>query len=280
MIAPENRKCTLLKSALLASFGIATVLFLIAATSGTPEIEVLNSSMFDAIDRIEFHDFNLEKHERIDGIMGYEKWKVEVNYKPYWISMDRTTPEDGPKLYWHENKNDGDAKVDPNGFPWIDLYLDPRGKTLNKKAHHNIFSLGLKHFGNVWHSMCYKNGVLRDEIEVLGTEKVDGRVTWVLSLEIPEYSSFKIKVKKDESIFTISERYLVPADKIVMINPDVDDIFDVDEGQEILVPTHYASSGKLWLDQETSLPIKQEVYDEKGLYERYVYLGVQVNNSH
>lgn len=279
MIAVENRKCTVLNSVLLCTFGMAVLFLLFGATPSNPEVEDLNQAMFAAIDQIAYHDFELEKHERVGEYVGFEKWDVKVNYEPYWINLDRSIPEDGPSLYWHEDENDGDAKVEPNGFPWFDLYLDPRGKTLNKNAHHNIFSLGLKHFGKVWRSMCYNNGQLRTETKLLGQEKLEDKMTWVISVSVSDYSTISVTIKDEGSLFEISERYLVPADKIVLINPDVDDLFDISKGQEILVPNCYAMSGKLWIDKTTMLPVQQEVYDEKGLYERYVYLDLEVKNS-
>ena len=279
MLVAENRKCTVLNGALLCTFGLAVLILSLGATSSNPEVEELNVAMFAAIDRIEQHSFDLGKHERIGEFVGVEVWHVQIDYEPYTIDMERTTPEDGPSLFWQEGKNDGDVVVDPNGFPWIEMDLDPRGKTLNKKAHHNIFSLGLKHFGRIWRSMCYSNGKLRDEVKVLGEEKLEGKTTWLLSINVPDYSTISVTIKDEGSLFEISERYLVPADKIVLMNPDVDDIFDISEGQEILVPNCYAMSGKLWIDKATMLPIQQEVYDEKGLYERYIYLNLKVNNS-
>lgn len=276
MLSAENRKCNVLKGTILPTIGIIVLFLSLGATINKPEVEDLNVAMFAAIDRIEQHSFDLGKHERIGEFVGVEVWHVNIDYDPYTIDMKRTTPEDGPRLFWQEGENDGDARVDPNGFPWIEMDLDPRGKTLNKKAHHNIFSLGLKHFSKIWRSMCYRNGKLRAEVKVIGEEIIDGKTTWVLSIDVPDYSTITVTLKDEESLFEISERYLVPVDKIVLMNPEVDDLFDISEGQEILVPNCYAMSGKVWIDRSTMFPVQQEVYDEKGLYERYVYSNLKV----
>ena len=54
-----------------------------------------------------------------------------------------------------------------------------------------------------------------------------------------------------------------------MMNPSVKDYEDVHEGQIIRVSNYYNRKIEFYIDRNTWLPLRQMIYDQKGLYERY-----------
>jgi outer membrane lipoprotein-sorting protein len=48
-------------------------------------------------------------------------------------------------------------------------------------------------------------------------------------------------------------------------------------GKTIKVPTSYAKKSTIYINQTNFYPIFQEMYDDKGLYEKYEYSGLKVN---
>ena len=64
---------------------------------------------------------------------------------------------------------------------------------------------------------------------------------------------------------------------ILDINESVDDYYDIKPGQIIKIPNDYASKMIMFVDKEFILPLVMEVYDEKGVFERYEYKKLQLN---
>jgi len=54
----------------------------------------------------------------------------------------------------------------------------------------------------------------------------------------------------------------------------VDDYEDVEENQEILILNLYCKKITFYVDKENFLPIRQLIYDDKGLFEEYRYFNI------
>ncbi|HIA36421.1 MAG TPA: LysM peptidoglycan-binding domain-containing protein, partial [Flavobacteriales bacterium] len=86
-------------------------------------------------------------------------------------------------------------------------------------------------------------------------------------------------VKKGQTILDIAEERLINEYMIVSVNPGVDDYNDVSEGQKIKIPVVYVKKSILYIDKINYLPIKQVMYDDKGLFEEYEFLNLKVNST-
>jgi outer membrane lipoprotein-sorting protein len=60
-------------------------------------------------------------------------------------------------------------------------------------------------------------------------------------------------------------------------NKGISDYKDVREGQDIMIPNFYAKMTVMYIDKQNLLPILIRAYDDKGLFESYEYLNLQVN---
>ena len=75
----------------------------------------------------------------------------------------------------------------------------------------------------------------------------------------------------------IATERMVSEYMIVQVNDDIDNYYDVKEGQVIKIPILYAKRTVLYIDKVKHLPIKQEMSDDKGLFERYSMTNLKVN---
>jgi len=59
----------------------------------------------------------------------------------------------------------------------------------------------------------------------------------------------------------------------LLLNPAAKNYDDVQPGQVIRIPNFYCRKIIFTIDRIHWLPLKQEVYDESGLYEQYEFLS-------
>lgn len=104
-----------------------------------------------------------------------------------------------------------------------------------------------------------------------------GRKMYQMELINEYYQIIDYTVKPHEDVDNIAKKLNLNAYAIIELNKDVDGYDDVDEGQVIKVPDHYAKSMSLLIDQETHLPLVIKVFDGKGLYEKYEYNSISLN---
>ena len=60
-------------------------------------------------------------------------------------------------------------------------------------------------------------------------------------------------------------------------NSSIKDYNDIYTGQVIKIPNDYSPKMNLLIDKEKLTPVLMEVFDHKGLYERYEYSNVSIN---
>jgi len=84
-------------------------------------------------------------------------------------------------------------------------------------------------------------------------------------------------VLNGEDLNAIGKKQMVSEYMILHANEAVDDYDDVKAGQEIQIPILYAKRTILYVDKQYFLPIRQEMYDDKGLFEIYEFHNLKVN---
>lgn len=224
-------------------------------------------------------EFTFLKEERIEETYEYSTSEVKVqNIDQFCVYMKSNTPREGLEILYREGENDGDVLINTNSFPYININLDPMGDLIRIDQHHTIHDLG---FFTI-------QGIVKNFIESLGDslEKYikrypdyswDGIDCYKILVDYTDYTYFEYTVQEGEDVDDIADRFHVNAYMILEKNDDLDDYDDVDEGDVILIPNLYAKKCEILLDKETFLPIRQIIYDEKGLYEKFEYKNVNVN---
>jgi len=185
----------------------------------------------------------------------------------------------GPEVVWIEGKNNGNALVNPDGFPYINLNLDPLGSIMRENQHHTIYEVGFDYFADVIkNSIGLAGEKFDDYFKCGGTLTWDSHECYLLTAEYPDFKYVDYTVLKRETLVTIGRKLKVSDYMLLEINSDkVDNYNDVKANQKIKVPNRYASKMILYIDKELLLPRVIKVYDEKGLFESYEYHDLQMN---
>lgn len=234
--------------------------------------------MLSSIDRIKTLKYKIKQFERIKGEMIIAVQDIKLSTSPFKVYVYVHLPDEGAELLWVEGKNDGDAIVNPNGFPYFNLNMDPYGKIMRKNQHHTIFELGFDYLAQIIRAaLARTDDDFYNYCEYKGTIKWNNIDCHKIVIEYDEFKYVPYIVGKGETVLSIAKKLGVSEYMLVEINPAIDNYDDVKARQQIKVPNAYAKKTILYIDKRNNLPIVQKMYDEKGLYEIFEFHNTQVN---
>jgi hypothetical protein len=236
----------------------------------------LIDKIFEAINNIKTLRYSLHINERIKGHMRYSESNVKLQISPRKLYLHLR----GPEVLWIQGANNGEALVNPNAFPYMNLNLDPYGSLMRKDQHHTIHEMGFTYLADILKDGMKRVGPKLDKYFMfLGEEKFNNRTCYKLSINFPDFAWGPYTVKKGENVTTIARKLRVSEYMVLENNPKVDGYNDVKEGQIIQVPNEYAKLTLLLIDKEYLVPVNNTIFDDKGLFETYEYYNLQINST-
>jgi len=250
----------------------------ISIGQGISECKQIVEKMISSIEKIETLSYTLNQNERINGEMIAGKQDVKLSVKPFKVYIYSHMPNEGAEVLWVTGKNGGDALVNPRSFPYINLNLDPYGSLLRKDQHHTLHKSGFNYLKDIIEFALDTAGVdFGKYFSCKGLVQVEGRACYKVIIEYDQFNYLTYTVKKGQTVLDIAQERMVNEYMIISINSDVDDYDDVKEGQLIKIPIVYAKKTILYIDKINYLPIKQVLYDDKGLFEKYRFSNLKIN---
>ena len=246
-----------------------------AYSPAPPSCKEILQNTIAVIEKVKSLKFHLKVTERIKGKLKMTESYIKLNRSPRKIYMALK----GPEVLWVEGKNDGKALVNPNGFPYMNLNLDPFGSIMRENQHHTINEIGFEYFADI-----IKNSIAsaQDKFDLYfkctGTLTWDSRECYFITAEYPDYKYSEYVVQKGETLTSIAGKLKVSDYMLLEINsPKVSNYHDIKAGQKIKVPNVYGCKMILYIDKELLIPRVIKVYDEKGLFEAYEYHELEIN---
>lgn len=206
-----------------------------------------------------------------------QKSAVKIQHKPLLIYYKQEYPRSGLELLFVEGKNENKALINPNGFPWVNVNLSPYSSNIMEDQHHTIYDMGLHSLAVILEHLWKKYDKKAPSMVKLEQDVVwDGHSCYQITMENPDFKYVDYTVQKGESLFSIARKLKVNEYMILEKN-NLNDFFGVKEGQVLKVPEDYAKKMTLYLDKKRLIPLVMKVYDDKGLYEDYLYFGIEIN---
>lgn len=235
--------------------------------------------MINTTKKIKTLRFTLKKRERIDGKMVEQASAVKMCRSPYKVYMRQSSPKDGLEVLLNPGWNDDKALINTNGFPWVNVSLDPNGAKMRDGQHHCMYQSGFDLGMDILHFLLFEKykSDANNMVKVAGTINWKGHSCYQILLENDNFGYNTHTVKQGETVLSISEKYMVNEYMILALNDDVSGYWDVKAGQQIKVPNDYASRMVIYVEKDRMVPRFMQVYDEKGLFEQYEYLDLEVN---
>ncbi|MEX0967706.1 MAG: DUF1571 domain-containing protein [Bacteroidia bacterium] len=235
-------------------------------------------NMFTAAHKVETLQYTMAKKERIDGKMVSQVSTTKMQSEPLKVYIRQQSPEEGLEVLYVTGKNNGKALINPNGFPWINVSLDPLGGQMRKDQHHTIFQSGFGYFIAILENLMKK---YEDDLPRLvvykGEAEVDGVACHRILFDNPNFGYRKYTIQPGESLKDIARKFHIGEYQILEANADLYDFDDGEPGMEITIPVDYARKMEIFINKQSRLPVLLRVYDDKGLYEEYRYHNVKVN---
>ena len=150
--------------------GLLGIFIITLCTSFKPLPEELSGyfiakKMFDRADDIQSLTYTITKQERVKGKLTKQVSFTKMQKNPYKVYLRQSFPNDGMEVLYVQGDNNGKALINPNGFPWLNLKLDPMDGIMRNDQHHTIFQSGFDHVISILEFLCEKYENEIDEIE-------------------------------------------------------------------------------------------------------------------
>ena len=234
--------------------------------------------MFERTRQISTITYGMRKKERINGELVEQHSTIKLCRNPFKVYVKQLYPKEGVEVLYKKGANGNMVLVNPNGFPWFNINLDPHGKTIRRNQHHTIMDVGFDHVVNILDFLFNKyQNEIRDLVTFLEETEYQGRKCKVIKLENPYFKYIPYIVGEGENLDSIARKFMISQHMIVEKNEGVDDFNDVVAGQQILIPNDYSPKMVLYIDAEEHIPVLMKIYDDEGLYEHYEYRDVIVD---
>jgi outer membrane lipoprotein-sorting protein len=264
------------------TLGILVVVLMSFVPSGKTTTPIrareLTDKMLYAIEQMKTVTYKMKKTERVGGEYKKGEQDAKLQLKPRCSYVYVHEPTKGVEVLFVEGKNNNNALVKPNAFPYINLNLDPYGSIMRKGNHHTLYELGFNYIGAIIKDIADKSGDKLEEYFVIEGEVVfDHKKCYKLIIHYKPYALKNYTIAQGETLTNIAYRDHLSDFKMLELNPSISDYNAVKPGQVIKVPSAYAQKTVLYIDKHTFLPIMQSIYDEKGLFEQYEFYNVKLN---
>lgn len=222
--------------------------------------------------------YTLSKEERIDGEMIKQISFTKMEKVPFRVYMKQLYPQDGMEVLFVEGENNNKAVINPNGFPWVNIKLHPMEGMMRNDQHHTIYQSGFDHVVSILDYLVKK---YESNIDVMvkynGIVQYDDRACHSISFNNPNFRYIDYTVQENETLETIAAKFKLSEHMILEKNRKVKNYDDVSAGQVILIPNDYSPKLMLYIDKIDLIPLRMDVYDDQGLYEKYQYSKVIID---
>ena len=232
-------------------------------------------NMVESISSINTLEYELHSRELIDDKIFYTHSRVKLQKEPFCFYNYIIKPDMGVEiLFTHKNKY---AFINPNGFPFINLKLDPSGKLIRRNQHHTLFDAGFDSFKNIVLSVLELLKVSPDKYIIdLGIKRINNIECQVLKVVNPDFSFSEYIVQKGEDVESIAKK-LNLSSYLILSNNNISFYNDITLGDKILIPNSYGEQFEIWIDLQSNLPIVQKVFINNKLFEYYEFKSIIIN---
>ncbi len=240
--------------------------------------ETAIQKVFDSVYGLKTARFKMQTRERIEGQMIENNCEVFMQYSPKKIFMRsfKTDGELASEIIYVHGENNNNAIVSPNGFPYINLNLDPLGSIMRDGHHLTILEGGGRYLVDMLEFGFQQYKLNTDKNVQLSLLRVDNKHVEIKIMN-SIYTTVSYTVSGNEQVRDICFRMGIPEYKILELNEEVDGYEDLKPGQKIKVPNYYAKKFVLIIREIDYLPVKVMVYDDLGLFAEYTYLSFIVD---
>ncbi len=236
------------------------------------------NKMMLAIEKVHTCTFTLSLDERVFDKFLYGRQRVKLQVKPYKVYIYSLKPDEGAEVLYAEGENNNKALINPNRFPYINFNLPLTHSLFRKNHQYTADQVGFTYLHDVlraYESREKEN--FYSKLFLNENTAETGSCCYVLEINNNEFGFMNYKVLKNESVTDIARKFHVNDQMILDLNRNIGYFDQVAEGQVITVPNSYAKRIVFYINRKYNLPLKQYIYDHKGLYSKVEFSDFVLN---
>lgn len=248
--------------------------------SYSQNVEKIINTVFSKIDSVNTLQCFITAKERYFDKYKIDKGFYKISEKPFLIYFKQLVPPTGAEVLMNAETLP-DALVNPNKSIVPNLTLNPYGEILRDAKHHNIYQAGFKYFKKIILSIKKKYNFSWNDVSSLDENaSVNSMPCYKIIMKNNNFKIINYSVSKEITPQELALKLNICDYHILELNPQIKNLFTkLKPGIVIKVPSDYASKIVLYIDKTSLLPLKIEVYDNKGLMEEYMFENIIVNKK-
>lgn len=227
--------------------------------------------------------FTLRQTEKLIGKgtlrVGEVYTKVNVNPLSIYAKV-LIDPNKGTELLYVKGVNNGKLRVNP-GKLLPTLSLAPTSSLVTKDQHHTLLNSGFGFVGKIMtdaKKRAEAKGKFEDVFKYEGDVTYQNKNCYKIVATDPTFAYTTVTAQPNENMYSLGSRLLISEYHIMELN-GIKSFEENLSGKTVKVPTSYAKKTVLYIDKETNLPLFLEMSDDKGVFEKYEFLNLQLNPS-
>lgn len=257
--------------------GLCLSFVLIGLTQAQTAESVVNQ-MLSALDAGKTYEYTMVQEERIDGKIHKNKIFTKIQETPKKVFIDNVEgANEGVQVLYVSGERDNKALVNK----MFGIKLSPFNSLIRKNQHHTILESG---FGLLIGSIrdakkrAQAQNAFDQVFQLAGSVTFDGKSCYKLILTDPTFTYESYTIQDGESLYSIAMKKKV-CEQLIVEKNGLGGFGSGKSGQTIQIPSSYAKKTILYIDKSNMHPIYQEMYDEKGMFEKYTFYDLKVNPS-
>ncbi len=252
--------------------------FVLLGLTQAQTAESVVNQMLSALDAGKTYEYTMVQEERIDGKIHKNKIFTKIQETPKKVFIDNVEgANEGVQVLYVSGERDNKALVNK----MFGIKLSPFNSLIRKNQHHTILESG---FGLLIGSIrdAKKRAQARNSFDqvfqLAGSVTFDGKSCYKLILTDPTFTYESYTMQDGESLYSIAMKKKV-CEQLIVEKNGLGGFGSGKSGQTIQIPSSYAKKTILYIDKSNMHPIYQEMYDEKGMFEKYTFYDLKVNPS-
>jgi len=238
----------------------------------------LTKQMFNKVHSIKTLQFRFESRERVNGVLQKEIMYFKLNTNPLKIYLNQDFPNRGLQILYDDDKNGGKARVNPGGFPWVTLTLNPESDLMLENRHHSIYDSGFGYSISVIEYLMEKYSSQTSKLLTFNDiETIHGIECYSITFNNPNYRNVLYTAQADDTPLSIAKKLHINFYSIIENNSGLKPTTKIKAGTKLIVPNDYALRMEMFIHKTLLYPVLLEVFDNKGLFEEFLFRYVKIN---
>ncbi|SDJ83024.1 Protein of unknown function [Catalinimonas alkaloidigena] len=260
-----------------------TLLFLIAfclpwtvAAQDQTGAVALVKQMMARCESVQTLQCRYHKEERIEGELIKETMDVSLRRTPFRLYLQFVEPDADRSVCFPHPQDPEKARVLMRvlGVP-LSLSLAPDDKRMRKNQHHTIRRIGFDYAFSILRFLIDHSS--DSLIWQVAPSTFDGHACYQVTIQNPRFRYLPYTGRPGETLQRLADTRMLSEFLLLERNPQAKSYTHSIAALPLSLPSAYAQTLVLQIDKARFFPLSLEIYDDRGLFEKYQYRQLVLN---